>query len=191
MFISQHRIVSRACRGGSLFPARWLQQPKRYALISQGTRFRQNNLLCLVFRPLCLETVRAKAKKLKRWLVEHEDKLGKTGKPKKSNLTDNDSAKMSTSHGVIQGYDAVAVVDATTQVVVHAEAYGEAQEHDLLVPMVQGRRARFEAMGKERDIFKRTVLWRGSRSKTFRSPKPSRMVSVRRAKGCIAVLDTA
>jgi len=33
---------------------------------------------------------------------------GKTGKPIKSNITDNESAKMKTSHGVIQGYDGVA-----------------------------------------------------------------------------------
>ena len=39
---------------------------------------------------------------------------------------------MKTSHGVIQGYNGVAVVDDKTQVIVHAEAFGAAQEHDLL-----------------------------------------------------------
>jgi len=54
------------------------------------------------------------------------------GKPIKSNITDNESTKMKTSHGVIQGYNGVAVVDAKHQVIVHAEAFGSAQEHDLL-----------------------------------------------------------
>lgn len=40
-----------------------------------------------------ITTLRAKVKKLKRWLDDHDDKPGKRGQPKKSNLTDNDSAK--------------------------------------------------------------------------------------------------
>lgn len=39
---------------------------------------------------------------------------------------------MKTSHGVIQGYDGVATVDTKHQVIVHAEAFGQGQEHDLL-----------------------------------------------------------
>lgn len=50
---------------------------------------------------------------------ENEDKPGKSGKPIKSNITDNESAKMKTSHGVIQGYDGVAVVDSKHQVIIH------------------------------------------------------------------------
>ena len=44
---------------------------------------------------------------------------------------------MKTSHGVIQGYDGVTVVDEKHQVIVHAEAFGKAQEHELLKPMVE------------------------------------------------------
>ena len=50
-----------------------------------------------------VETLRARVKKLKGWLKQNEDKVGKSGKPRKSNLTDNESAKMKSSHGVIQG----------------------------------------------------------------------------------------
>ncbi len=39
--------------------------------------------------------------KLKGWLEHNEDKMGKLGKPVKSNVTDNESAKMKTGHGVI------------------------------------------------------------------------------------------
>ena len=105
-----------------------------------------------------VETLRGKVKKIKAWLVENEDKPGKTGKPVKSNITDNESAKMKTSHGVIQGYDGVAVVDGKHQVIVHAEAFGVAQEHELLLPMIEGTRENFEAIGKKQDIFEKAKL---------------------------------
>lgn len=105
-----------------------------------------------------LKTLREKVKKLKRWLSENEDKPGKTGKPRKSNLTDNESAKIKGAHGIIQGYDGVATVDAKHQVIVHAEAFGEAQEHDLLMPMVEGTRENFQAIGKDPDVFTTTKL---------------------------------
>src|SRR5262245_17944619 len=94
-----------------------------------------------------METLRAKVKKLKSWLKENQDKIGKSGKPRKSNLTDNESAKMKSSHGVIQGYDGVATVDSKHQVVVHAEAFGQPQEHELLKPLVEGTRETFGAIG--------------------------------------------
>jgi transposase len=105
-----------------------------------------------------IETLRAKIKKLKSWLKENQEKIGKSGKPRKSNLTDNESAKMKSSHGVIQGYDGVAVVDTKHQVVVHAEAFGEPQEHDLLKPMVEGTRENFQAIGAQGDIFEQAKL---------------------------------
>lgn len=105
-----------------------------------------------------IETLRARIKKLKSWLKQNEEKVGKSGKPRKSNLTDNESAKMKSSHGVIQGYDGVAAVDGKHQVVVDAEAYGQPQEHDLLEPMIQGTRENFQEIGAEKDIFKKTQL---------------------------------
>jgi transposase len=104
------------------------------------------------------DTLRKQVKKIKAWLKDNDDKPGKSGGAKKSNLTDNDSAKMKTSHGVLQGYDGVAAVDAKHQVVVHAQAFGEAQEHDLLLPMVAATRENFQAIGRDQDIFERTAL---------------------------------
>lgn len=104
------------------------------------------------------DTMRAHVKKIKAWLKDNDDKPGKSRGPKKSNITDNDSAKMKTSHGVLQGYDGVAAVDARHQVVVHAEAFGEAQEHDLLLPMVAATRDNFQAIGQDEDVFAHTAL---------------------------------
>jgi len=105
-----------------------------------------------------IDTLKKKVKKIKAWLRENEDKPGKSGKPVKSNITDNESAKMKTSHGVIQGYDGVAVIDGKHQVVVHAEAFGAAQEHGVLIPMIEGTRENFEAIGNKKDVFGKAKL---------------------------------
>ncbi len=126
----------------------------RYLLKRHRERDKSDEAVSMVEREeKQLKTLREKVKKIKRWLDHNEDKPGKGGKPRKSNLTDNESAKMKSAHGVIQGYDGVATVDAKHQVVVHAEAFGEAQEHDLLVPMIEGTRESFQGIGREEDIF--------------------------------------
>ncbi len=80
------------------------------------------------------ERLEKRLKKLKTWLAEGEDKKGPRGNLKQSNLTDNESAKMPSAHGVLQGYNGLAVVDEKHQVVVHAEAFGEGAEQPLLAP---------------------------------------------------------
>jgi hypothetical protein len=102
--------------------------------------------------------MKKKVRKIKEWLEENDDKAGKTGKPIKSNITDNESAKVKTSHGVIQGYNGVAVVDDKHQVIVHAEAFGAAQEHDLLKPMIEGTRENFKKIDSEADVFEKAKL---------------------------------
>ena len=53
------------------------------------------------------------AKQIRAWLeLNPQDRMGSQGKPRKSNRTDNESAKLATDKGVIQGYCGVAVVDA-------------------------------------------------------------------------------
>ena len=80
---------------------------------------------------------------LKDWLVKNpEDRRGakrKNRQPsiRKSNRTDNDSAKMATSKGVIQGYTGVAAVDAKHQIIVSAQAHGTGSEQETLIPVVE------------------------------------------------------
>ena len=65
------------------------------------------------------------ATQLREWLAVHPaDRRGPTGGIRQSNRTDNDSAKMATSKGVIQGYTGVAAVDAQHQIIVEAQAHG-------------------------------------------------------------------
>jgi len=55
---------------------------------------------------------------------------------RKSNGTDNESAKMATGKGVIQGYCGVAAVDSRHQIIVEAQAHGTGSEQELLLPVV-------------------------------------------------------
>ena len=83
------------------------------------------------------ERLDREAARIKSWLVEHPaDRRGAKGAIRKSNRTDNDSAKMATSKGVIQGYTGVAAVDARHQIIVEAQAHGTGSEQELLLPVV-------------------------------------------------------
>jgi transposase len=90
--------------------------------------------------------------KVREWLATGTERVGVSGKAVKSNITDPESAKMKTAKGVIQGYDGMAVVDAKHQIVIHSEAFGQGQEHNLLVPVLEGVRASFKVLGREADI---------------------------------------
>ena len=90
--------------------------------------------------------------RLNQFLHEQQPKIGKGGKEVQSNLTDNESAKMPTSHGVIQGYNAQALVDAKHQVIVHAEAFSS-QDHENLAPVITGAKKNMRAIGKEENYF--------------------------------------
>ena len=59
------------------------------------------------------------------------------GKEIQSNVIDNESVKMPSSHGVVQGYNAQALVDSKHQVILAAEAFAS-QDHENLKPMLEG-----------------------------------------------------
>jgi transposase len=85
-----------------------------------------------------IERLERDAAKVSTWLKDNpNDRRGARNSVRKSNRTDNDSAKMATSKGVIQGYTAVAAVDEKHQIIVEAQAHGVGQEQELLVPVVK------------------------------------------------------
>jgi transposase len=96
--------------------------------------------------------------KIDRWLEENKDKTGSNGKPIQSNITDNESAKMVSSKGVIQGYNGIAMVDDKNQVVVNAEAFGSGSEHKYLISMVDGAKENFKTIGTDDNVFEKTIL---------------------------------
>lgn len=84
-----------------------------------------------------VERLHREAARLRQWLQANpEDRKGAKGKVRQSNRTDNESAKMATDKGVIQGYCGVAAVDARHQVVIDAQAHGTGSEQALLLPMI-------------------------------------------------------
>ncbi len=96
-----------------------------------------------------IRKLRAASRKIKRFIETEHERTGVSGRVIKSNITDNESAKMKTGHGVIQGYTGVAAVDSKHQVVVHAEAFGQGQEHGLIPPILEGIRKTFRRGSQE------------------------------------------
>ena len=76
---------------------------------------------------------------------------GRIKKEVKSNITDNESAKMTTSKGTIQGYNGIATVDKKHQIIVDAQAFGEGQEHHTLQPVLNSMYERFNRLGIQLD----------------------------------------
>lgn len=107
-----------------------------------------------------IETLDKAFDKIDRFLANNEPRMGKGNRPKevKSNITDNESAKMLTSKGTIQGYNGVATVDKKHQVVVDAQAFGEGQEHHTLVPVLEEVRKRFKNLKIDNDILASQVI---------------------------------
>ena len=91
--------------------------------------------------------------RLNEFLQEQKPKVGKGREEIQSNVTDNQSAKMPSSHGVIQGYNAQAFVDGKHQVIVHAETFSS-QDQENLAPMLVGAKKNMEGIGKAPDYFK-------------------------------------
>lgn len=99
--------------------------------------------------------------KIDAFLKTAEPRMGKGKQPKevKSNITDNESAKMKTSKGTIQGYNGVATVDREHQIIVDAQAFGEGQEHHTLKPVITDVKERYKRLGISDDINAEGIIW--------------------------------
>ena len=85
-----------------------------------------------------IERLKSEAVKIGEWLKEHpHDRKSAKGKQRLSNRTDNESAKMPTDKGVVQGYTGVAAVDEKHQIILEAQAHGTGSEQELLVPVTE------------------------------------------------------
>jgi hypothetical protein len=83
-----------------------------------------------------IEALQKEAQATRDFLAREHQRRNRKGQELKSNVTDNDSAKMATSKGVIQGYAAQAAVDASHQVIVAADVIGSGSEQSMLLPMI-------------------------------------------------------
>jgi transposase len=100
------------------------------------------------------DTLKQHFEKIDNFLKTQAPRMGQGKKPKevKSNITDNESAKMTTSKGTIQGYNGVAAVDKKHQIIVEAQAFGEGQEYHTLKPILDGLTANYRKAGIHQNI---------------------------------------
>lgn len=126
----------------------WLQKDKS-ALLQQQQRAEQT-----------IETLNNSFNKIDEFLKISSPRIGngKQKKEVKSNITDNESAKMTTSKGTIQGYNGLAAVDKKHQIVIDAQAFGEGQEHHSLQPVLESIKSRFKNVGISDDIYQQGAI---------------------------------
>ena len=105
-----------------------------------------------------IERLRKKADRIEKFLGDNEPKHGPRGKEGTSNVTDNESARMWTSHGPIQGYNAQALIDGKHQVIIHAEAFGHSQDYSHGPPMLDGAKQTMRIIGHGEDYFAGKIL---------------------------------
>jgi transposase len=115
----------------------------------QATRYQQT-----------LETLAQAADRIDQFLKTQAPRMGQGKRPKeiKSNITDNDSAKMTTSKGTLQGYNGVATVDKKHQIIVDAQAFGHGQEHHTLKPVLESLEARYRKLNIRKKLFRKTTI---------------------------------
>ena len=102
-----------------------------------------------------IETLNAASDRIDQFLKTNSPRIGqgKRSKEVKSNITDNESAKMTTSKGTIQGYNGIAAVDKKHQIVIDAQAFGAGQEHHTLQPVLESIEARYRRLKISKDIY--------------------------------------
>ena len=102
-----------------------------------------------------LNTLNDAHDKVAQFLETAEPRIGKATRKTevKSNITDNESCKMKTSKGTIQGYNGIATVDSKHQIIIDAEAIGDGQEQSALVPVLERIQHRYKHLGISSNIF--------------------------------------
>jgi hypothetical protein len=78
-----------------------------------------------------------KAQKIWDFLQTHEDRLGAAGEVIQSNVTDNDSGKIKSPQGIIQGYNGIAIADSKEQVIIATNTYGSVAEGQFFSQMLE------------------------------------------------------
>jgi len=98
------------------------------------------------------------ADRIEKFLQDTPPKQGRQGKEIQSNVTDNQSAKMVSSHGVVQGYNANAMVDDKHQIVVAAVAFGEGDDGVNVAPMLEATKKNLTAVMDDPEPLKGRIV---------------------------------
>lgn len=111
-----------------------------------------DNPLDLVKQEKQIERIGRHVERIREFLGNNEVRIGRMGKEIKSNVTDNESGYMKTSHGMIQGYNGQALVNES-QVIVAAGAFGSGMDYDHLDPMIDKWKQNMQSIGYTTDCF--------------------------------------
>lgn len=101
-----------------------------------------------------IDKIKKQVEKIKKFLEENEPKEKARIGEKQSNITDNESAKMKSSHGTIQGFNGLLVTDSKNQIILYPEAFGSGPEVGLLKTMIEGAKDAAWSIGLGKDFFK-------------------------------------
>ena len=105
-----------------------------------------------------IDRLQQQADKISRFLADAKERMGKQNKEIKSNITDPDSAKMKTSHGTIQGFNAQAVVDHKHQIIVAGAASGEGQDQAHAAMMLPIMAKNLKALGYRKTALRKAAF---------------------------------
>ena len=84
-----------------------------------------------------VERIEKKLEKLNEFLRHAQPRIGLGGEEVQSNVTDNQSARIKSSHGYIQGYNGIATADSANQVIICAKAVGSGSESGSFPEMLE------------------------------------------------------
>jgi transposase len=105
-----------------------------------------------------LNKLKKKAAKILDFLSNNEDRKGASGEIIKSNITDNESGKLKSSDGVIQGYSGIAVADSKNQVIIAATAHGTVAEGQFFSEMLEKTENNMKPLKEEEEPLKGSII---------------------------------
>lgn len=105
-----------------------------------------------------IERLRRQAERIERFLAQNPPRQGVRAVEIKSNVTDNESAYLKSSHGILQGYNAQALVDDKHQVIAAAEASSAVQDFQQLTTLLPAAQQTAAAAGLGMDYYRGKIL---------------------------------
>jgi len=107
--------------------------------------------------PTAHEKLMKSIDKLSGFIETNKPRIGAEGKEVQSNITDNESCKMKTSHGTIQGFNAQALVNEN-QIIQYADIADSGQDGSVIKELMECAAATAEAAGLGKDYYNGKTL---------------------------------
>jgi transposase len=102
-------------------------------------------------RKKSIQKLKAEICRINSFLGSEEPKQGSRGKEVQSNITDNQSAKMKSSRGTIQGYNGIALADEKNSVIIASEAFGTGPEQQTFKPLIEQAEENLKAVTETKE----------------------------------------